>query len=144
MLRQPMFLAQFSHVVPIWGVQHEWELDEFLACQDAPPMLDDALRAVIERDREELCGDFCRSCGYCMPCPQDIQINQCARIGLLIRRAPSAYWLSEEWQVQMRKIERCQGCALCRSRCPYGLDTPVLLRKNYTDYWTLLAANAPH
>ena len=138
-----MFLAQFSHVVPIWGVQHEWELDEFLACQDAPPMLDDALRAVIERDREELCGDFCRSCGYCMPCPQDIQINQCARIGLLIRRAPSAYWLSEEWQAQVRKIDNCQECGLCRSRCPYGLDTPALLRKNYADYWALLAANAP-
>lgn len=37
------YLAQFEHVLPIWGVQRENELDEFLSYIDAPPVLDDAL-----------------------------------------------------------------------------------------------------
>ena len=33
------YLAQFDHVLPIWGVQRENELDEFLNYIDCPPLL---------------------------------------------------------------------------------------------------------
>ncbi len=132
------FMTQFSNVVPIWGVQQEWELDAFLACQDAPPVMDEAIQAQIDKDRAELLGDFCRGCGYCMPCPVDIQINQCARLSLLYRRSPSEQWLSEEWQAEMKKIEDCLECGQCSAKCPYGLDTPALLKKNYEDYQACL------
>ena len=130
------WMAQQEGVVPIWGVQHEWELDQFLAAVRETPVMTPEYQAVIDKDRGELAGGFCRSCGYCMPCPVDIQINQCARINLLIRRAPSAGWLSEEWQGEMKKIENCLHCGQCSSRCPYGLDTPQLLQDNYKEYWT--------
>ena len=32
----------------------------------------------------------------------------------------------------------CIHCGKCRSKCPYGLDTPELLRRNYEDYKTFL------
>ena len=51
---------QFDNVVPIWGVQKESELDEFLSYQDCPPELDAELAAQIEKDKKELAGDFCR------------------------------------------------------------------------------------
>jgi ferredoxin len=60
-------------------------------------------------------------------------------MSLMIRRAPSARLLSEEWQKEMAKIKNCRHCGNCVSRCPYGLDTPALLEKNYTDYQALLA-----
>ena len=134
------YLAQpeFAHVSPIWGVQRESEMDEFLSYQDNPPSLDDSLKAEIEADRSELSGDFCRGCGYCMPCPAGIEINNCARISLLLRRAPLAGWLSQEWQEKMRKIEGCLHCGQCMKKCPYGLNTPALLEKNYEDYKTFL------
>ena len=130
------WMARQEGVVPIWGVQHEWELDQFLAAVRETPAMTPEDQAVIQKDREELAGGFCRSCGYCMPCPVDIQINQCARINLLIRRAPSADWLSEKWQGEMKKIENCLHCGQCSSQCPYGLDTPQLLQDNYKEYWT--------
>ena len=34
----------------------------------------------------------------------------------------------------MKKIETCLECGACASRCPYGLDTPALLKKNLADY----------
>ena len=133
------FLAQYDNVVPIWGVQREKELDEFLSYIKTPPVMTEELAEVIRRDREELLGDFCRGCGYCMPCPVGIEINNCARMSLLLRRSPSAGHLSPEGQEKMKKIEQCLHCGQCKSKCPYGLDTPSLLQKNLEDYKKVLA-----
>ena len=133
------YLAQYDNVLPIWGIQREQELDEFLSYMDDPPTMTEELAEVIRKDREELLGEFCRGCGYCMPCPVGIEINNCARMSLLLRRSPSAGHLSPEGQEKMMKIENCLHCNQCKSRCPYGLDTPVLLQKNLEDYKNVLA-----
>ena len=133
------FMGQYDNVLPIWGVQREKELDEFLSYQDNPPSMTEEIKALIAHDREELLGDFCRGCGYCMPCPAGIEINNCARMSLLLRRSPSAEHLSPEGQAKMKKIENCLNCGRCRSKCPYGLDTPALLRRNLEDYKKVLA-----
>ena len=132
------FMSQFE-ALPIWGVQRESELKEWLRFFDEEVEMTDELRAVIEADRKELMGDFCRGCGYCMPCTVGIQINQCARISQMVRRAPSASWLNEYWQKEMAKIDECVDCGLCKTRCPYELDTPNLLKKNLADYRNILA-----
>lgn len=131
------FLKDYP-VAPIWGIQRERELDEFLAYNENPPVMTDEIRAYIEKEREELKGDFCRGCGYCMPCPVGIQINNAARMSLMIRRAPVDAQLSEASQAMMKKVEDCINCGKCKSMCPYGLDTPNLLKKNYEDYKTFL------
>ncbi len=136
------FLAQFDNVLPIWGIQRERELDEFLSYIDNPPALTQEIRDLIRQEKKELSGDFCRGCGYCMPCPAGIEINNCARMALMLRRAPARAWLSEEWQAKMKRIEDCVGCGRCKSKCPYGLDTPNLLKKNYEDYKKVLAGEA--
>lgn len=133
------FAAQFDNVLPIWGVQRENELDEFLSYIDNPPVMTEDIKALIDRDRKELCGEFCRGCGYCMPCPVGIEINNSARMSLMLRRAPSKAWLTEDWQEKMKRIESCLHCGQCMSKCPYGLDTPTLLQKNYEDYKKVLA-----
>ena len=127
-------LRRFPNVVPIWGIQRMSELNEFLALEADPPALDEALIAAIERDRAELAGDFCRGCGYCLPCSVEIPINMAARITFLIRRAPSARFLAPEWQEQMNRINDCIECGLCKERCPYELDVPALLRKQLAEY----------
>lgn len=132
------FEAQFETVLPIWGVQRESELDEFLSYVENPPAMTPEIRRVIERDKEQLSGNFCRGCGYCMPCPAGIQINDCARMSLMVRRAPSDLYLTPEVQKQMMKIEGCLHCNQCMEKCPYGLNTPELLQKNLKDYKEIL------
>lgn len=133
------FLAQYDNVLPIWGIQRESELREFLGFIENPPVMNDELSAIIEKDRRELTGEFCRGCGYCMPCPMGIEINNCARMSLMLRRAPSKAWLSEQWQANMSRIDDCINCGQCKAKCPYGLDTPALLRRNAEDYKNVLA-----
>lgn len=125
------YMAQFDNVLPIWGIQRMWELEEWLTYMDQEPVLTDEMKAFIQKEQKELSGEFCRGCGYCMPCPQGIEINQCARMSLMLRRAPSAMSLTPQAQANMKAIENCVQCGQCSSRCPYGLDTPALLQKNW-------------
>ena len=132
------FMSQYE-ALPIWGIQREEELAQWLSFFGEEPEMTEDLRAFIDADRKELQGDFCRGCGYCMPCTAGIQINQCARMSQLIRRSPSTNFKGEFWQGEMAKIENCVDCGLCKTRCPYGLDTPNLLRKNLADYKEIIA-----
>lgn len=137
------FMTQYDNVLPIWGIQRETELDEWLSFFTEEPVLDEEMQAVIEADRKELSGDFCRGCGYCSPCTVGIIINQCARMSQMIRRAPSDAWLTEYWRNEMERVEDCVDCGACMTRCPYGLNIPYLLRKNLEDYREIAAGRRP-
>ena len=54
------FEAQYDNVLPIWGVQRKSELEEFISYIDNPPVMNDEIKALIEHDRKELSGEFCR------------------------------------------------------------------------------------
>lgn len=128
------FMKQHPWVVPIWGIQRESELQEFLELEKNPPAYDEEMKQLIARDRAELAGNFCHGCGYCQPCPVGIPIQNAARMSLLLRRSPYQSWLTDEMNAEMMKIENCLHCGACASRCPYGLDTPRLLAENLADY----------
>jgi len=133
------FLRQYGNLIPIWGMQRMSELDEFLAYEKEPPALDDSMWREIEADRVELSGNFCRCCGYCLPCPADIPIPFASRITLQVRRMPAENWTTPEWQDNMRKVDNCTECGHCKSNCPYGLDIPELLRQQQAGYFKMLA-----
>lgn len=128
------FIKQYPFVVPIWGIQRESELLEFLWLEENPPAYDQDMRERIEKDRRELLGNFCHGCGYCLPCPVQIDIPTAARMSLLLRRAPYRQFLTDQNREKMLRIEQCLHCNQCASRCPYGLDTPSLLQDNLADY----------
>ncbi len=133
------FMLQYDNVMPIWGIQRDKELEEWLAFMDHEPVMTEETEVFIAQERKQLDGEFCRGCGYCMPCPAGIEINNCARMSLMLRRAPSSAWLTPVWQEKMKKIEGCLHCNRCMSKCPYELNTPDLLAKNYEDYKRVLA-----
>ena len=137
------FIKQFDNVVPIWGIQTEEELDEWLRLEkEGDFKLNDELKAVIEHDRKELCGNFCRSCGYCLPCPAGIDIPQAARMDRLLRRSTYGPYMTKEYHEKMHLIDNCLHCGACASRCPYGLNTPELLQHMLADYDKFYAEHA--
>lgn len=131
------FLNQFDNVLPIWGIQKISELDEFLS-YDENTVLDEKLKADIEKDKRELGENFCRGCGYCMPCPEEINVSLCARMSLWIRRFPTEPNMDERTQEIMKKTLDCTECYSCVDKCPYELDIPQLLKENYEDYMNVL------
>ena len=45
------FEDQYDNVLPIWGVQREKELDEFLSYIACPPAMTDEIKTIIEKDQ---------------------------------------------------------------------------------------------
>ena len=131
------YMNQFDNVLPIWGIQHMSELEEFLSFP-SDLLVDDILKADIEEDKKELGDNFCRGCGYCMPCPEGINISLCARMSLWIRRFPTEPNMDEKTQETMKKTLDCIECYACVDNCPYELDIPQLLKENYEDYQNVL------
>ena len=128
------FFGEKPWAVPIWGIQRQEELSQWLELEKHPPEMTEELKAVIEKDRRELSGAFCRGCGYCMPCPEGIDIKNAARMDMLLRRSPWRQYYTPEQRETMERIRNCRECGLCKSRCPYGLDTPKVLKYMLADY----------
>ncbi len=129
------FLRQYDNIIPIWGMQKMSELNEFLLYENDPPPLDGSLLSAIEKDKTELSGNFCRCCGYCLPCPAGIPINNAARITFLLSRMVRENWITPEWKKNMRLIDNCTNCGHCKEHCPYGLDIPALLKRQQAEYF---------
>ncbi len=132
------FMTQYDNVLPIWGIQRMNELEEWLSFMTSSPEFNDEIAAFIESDKKDFGSEFCRGCGYCMPCPQGILINNCARMSLMVRRAPVKAWTNDFWRNAMADIDKCTGCGKCKTHCPYQLDIPNLLKKNKEDYMNII------
>jgi len=132
------FIRQYENAVPIWGMQKMQELKEFLLYEENPPLFDSEMKNAIETDKAELQGNFCRCCGYCLPCPAGIPINNAARISFLLGRTVKANFLTPQWQENMKRIDNCTSCGHCKAHCPYGLDVPAILKKQQKKFFEIL------
>ena len=128
------YLHSFSNAAPIWGMQAKKELAQFLRLAASPPALDADMERAVQAEREALGGRFCRGCGYCLPCPQDIHIPFIARLDRLLRRSPWRQYAEKDWVEKMRTAKTCLRCGDCATRCPYGLNPGELVAANVTDY----------
>ena len=129
-----VFLRQYENIVPIWGIQRMNELEEFLSFEKNPPMFDEEIKSAIFRDRKELSGNYCRGCGYCLPCPANIELNWVTRMTQVLQRLDPEGFLTPEWRAKMALVDNCIHCGACKSRCPYELDTPTLIAEAWRDY----------
>lgn len=136
------YLSQFENAVPIWGFQRMEELEQLLNLSEHPVGMSDEVRALIAKDRAELVGSFCRSCGYCMPCPVGIQINQANRMKQLLGRAVWQSYVTPYWQREMARIEDCIHCGECAKRCPYELKPYETLPGQLAYYREFVKAHA--
>jgi len=73
--------------------------------------------------------DFCRNCGYCLPCTQGINIPDVFRFEGYYVRYGMKEWAREQYAALEVKVEECAECEKCIEKCPYGLDIPQLLKK---------------
>lgn len=76
-----------------------------------------------------------------MPCPQGINIPTAARIYWLCTRSPYQNYMTPEFYEEMQRVKDCIHCGACAKKCPFGLDTPALLAKQYEMYMEFYEAH---
>lgn len=75
----------------------------------------------IEAIRKELGSDFCRRCGYCLPCPQKIDIPNMFLFEGYVTRYNLKDWAQSRYDTLAVKADSCVKCGICETRCPYDL-----------------------
>ena len=83
----------------------------------------------IKKIRRILDNDFCRRCGYCLPCPQGIDIPSCFVYEGYFDRYGLASWAQDRYEKMNHFAGECINCRRCVAKCPYGLDIPTKLKR---------------
>ena len=75
----------------------------------------------IELVRKVLDDDFCRRCGYCLPCTVGIDIPSCFTIESYYSRYSLHEWAYSRYNMLEKKAEDCIECQVCEAKCPYHI-----------------------
>lgn len=107
--------AQLVGISSIAEIEEDFEIaDKF------QPLSEDEMKGLIDESKE-LGKDFCRQCGYCLPCSVDIEIPKV----FLYERYAKRFWLDdyakEQYSLLEVKADECVECGQCEERCPYEL-----------------------
>ena len=82
--------------------------------------------------RTELGTRFCRQCGYCMPCPQQVNIPSVMITQIMWKLWPRELFRDPNWWFS-KAIEtgrNCIECGECEEKCPYQLPIRTMIAEN--------------
>lgn len=124
------YLRQFPDTAAIPGIERAEEIEEIVAIMQGPAELTADERAEMDRLRQELGKRFCHRCGYCQPCPQNIDITTIMNLKSFIKRLPPERLYAGRWGEVVTQAKQCADCGECEGRCPYQLPIREIMREN--------------
>lgn len=133
------YLRQWPDILPLVGIERCEEMDEIVGILEGPAALTDQERAQIAAMRDELGNQFCRRCGYCQPCPQEINITVMMTLKSWAQRMPPEQIYGQWGQELIATAETCADCGECEERCPYHLPIREIMREVIPWYHEQLA-----
>lgn len=86
-------------------------------------------KAIILKEAEELGTEFCRRCGYCLPCPQGIDIPSQFLMEGYYTRYNLKDWAVDRYQAMEVNAGDCIECGQCEGKCPYNLPIRKMLKR---------------
>jgi predicted aldo/keto reductase-like oxidoreductase len=136
------YVLQFDSVVPDPGIEKVKEIEEIVAIVESGDWeLTPQERQEIEARRAELGTRFCRQCGYCQPCPEDVVIPM-----VMITQGMWKLWPREIFLGWMGQVidgaRNCVQCGECEQKCPYQLPIREIIAENVAFYESVRSANA--
>ena len=81
----------------------------------------------IDEVRKKYTNNFCRRCGYCMPCAIGINIPLAFLCDGYYQRYNLKEWALTRYNSMKVKASSCIKCGECIKKCPYGLNIPEKL-----------------
>lgn len=115
-----------SVIIP--GMAEISELNQNLAAVSDPSPLSEAELSKFDVIRKELGTQFCRRCGYCVPCSVGIIIPNMFVFEGYLERYGLADWAKSRYNTQAKTASDCIGCGVCETRCPYNLPIREMLK----------------
>lgn len=115
------FILQQGGIVPIPGMDTPAQLKQNLDTFSNFKPLVAAELALLEQEAQEIGKDFCRRCGYCLPCAVGIDIPGIFILNLSFKRYGARAGGIPRYAALSVKASACTGCGLCETRCPYEL-----------------------
>jgi predicted aldo/keto reductase-like oxidoreductase len=77
---------------------------------------------------------YCRDCGQCLPCPQNLNIAAILRFHTLYEGYGLKVWAKKLYDGLEVKADKCTKCGECQTKCPYQLPVADLLEKAKLDF----------
>jgi predicted aldo/keto reductase-like oxidoreductase len=115
-----------SVVIP--GINRFEHLEENWQTGEMAHGLDEAEKKALLAEAKKLGEGFCRQCGYCMPCPNNINIPEVFRYEGYFSRYGLEGWARAQYEKLETKPEVCTECGQCEEKCPYEIDIPNKLK----------------
>lgn len=84
--------------------------------------------------RVQFGGNYCRDCGLCLPCPQNLNVPAMLRFHMLATTYGLKTWARKLYQGLEVKAENCTKCRECEPKCPYKLPITDMLQKVQRDF----------
>lgn len=116
-----------SVVIP--GIDSMDQLVENTAVARHHQPLTEKERQELRTLAEELGSKFCRRCGYCLPCPENIDIPTMFLMEGYYTRYDLKEWAASRYASLTQKASDCIRCGICESKCPYDLPIPDMLEE---------------
>ena len=85
------------------------------------------------RFRVEFGKYYCRDCGLCMPCPQNLDIAAILRFHTLSTSYGLTNWAKKLYSGLEVDVATCTECGECEPKCPHTLPIMRMLQKAQTD-----------
>ena len=128
------FLMQYPKVAADPGFEKFSELEEVVELVEKYRELTEEDRREMEQLRQELGKSFCRRCGYCAPCSQDVAIMGILPLGSFIKRMPPEKVFNEASDRATASLANCIDCGECEEKCPYDLPVRELMKTEVEAY----------
>jgi len=114
-------------VIP--GMKSVEELEANVRVGETFPTMSKTEKAELVKAVGALGKEFCRACGYCLPCPQRIRIPMILRFLSYFKCYGLVKWARARYSMEAVKADACIECRQCIEKCPYGLDVPTMLKE---------------
>jgi len=135
------YLRQFPQIVPIPGIERMDEIEEIIVLMEGPAEMTPGEHEEIERLQTELGNCFCRRCGYCQPCPEEVSIQLSMILNSVIIRMNPDHVFTDLAQV-VDGAEVCTECGACEERCPYDLPIREMIKEHVALFQAEMARSA--
>jgi uncharacterized protein len=128
------FLRNYPKFITVAGMQNLKELNENIKHINNNDLLNNNDKDRIKEISDELGTKFCRQCGYCMPCPNDINIIDVNFLKVYFKQMPEYKFSQMGFENIVEVAKKCTECGECSVKCPFDLDVPSIIKENIEFY----------